>query len=51
MVEVLLLILAVAYFARRGRGGAAAPTTLPALLRGAESAGIITATQREKLLE
>ena len=50
MVEVLLLILAVAYFARRGRGGAAAPSSLPVLLRGAESAGIITATQREQLL-
>jgi len=50
MVEIALLILAVAFFARRGRGKAAAPGGLPDLLSGAESAGIITAAQREQLL-
>jgi uncharacterized membrane protein len=50
MVEILVLILAVAYFARRGRGGSTVPTALPSLLRGAEVAGIITAPQREQLL-
>jgi uncharacterized membrane protein len=50
MVEILLLILAVAFFARRGRGGSTGASALPALLRGAEEAGIITATQREQLL-
>ena len=50
MVEIALLILAVAYFARRGRGKAAAPSGLPEILSGAESAGIITAAQREQLL-
>lgn len=50
MVEIALLILAVAYFGRRGRGKAASVDALPALLQGAESAGIITAAQREQLL-
>ncbi len=50
MVEIALLILAVAFFARRGRGKAPPPDALAALLLGAESAGIITAAQREQLL-
>lgn len=50
MVEIALLILAVAYFSRRGRGKAAGPSSLATLLQGAESAGIITAAQREQLL-
>jgi uncharacterized membrane protein len=49
MVEIVLLILAVGYFARRGRR---APTgdALATLLAGAAAAGIITTAQREQLV-
>ena len=50
MSEVLLLILAVAFFARRGRGLVRTRDALPGLLDGAVSAGIITTEQREQLL-
>jgi hypothetical protein len=50
MSEVLLLILAIAFFARRGRGVGRVRDGLPTLLEGAASAGIITAAQREQLL-
>jgi uncharacterized membrane protein len=50
MSEVLLLILAVAFFARRGRGLGRGRDPLPAMLDGATSAGIITDAQREQLL-
>lgn len=50
MVEVLLLILAVAFFARRGRGKGEAADRWPDVLVGAERAGIITTTQHEALL-
>ncbi len=50
MVEILLLILAVAFFARRGRGTGTAKHGLPELLAGAATAGIITPAQREALL-
>lgn len=50
MVEVLLLILAVAYFARRGKGKPMTTDALGELLAGAATAGIITPSQREQLL-
>ncbi len=50
MVEVLLVILAVVYFARRARGHGPAKDPLASLLSGAETAGIITAAQRDQLL-
>ncbi len=50
MTEVLLLILAVAFFARRGRGVARTREALPGVLEGAVAAGIITAAQREQLM-
>jgi uncharacterized membrane protein len=50
MTEVLLLILAVAFFARRGRGVARTRDALPGVLEGAVAAGIITTAQREQLL-
>ncbi|MCC6764341.1 MAG: DUF2157 domain-containing protein [Deltaproteobacteria bacterium] len=50
MTEVLLLILAVAFFARRGRGKGGAPDRWPAVLASAERAGIITESQRAALL-
>jgi uncharacterized membrane protein len=50
MTEILLLILAVAFFARRGRGKSGGKDALPSVLAGAETAGIITAAQREQLL-
>jgi uncharacterized membrane protein len=50
MTEIVLLILAVAFFARRGRGKGGGRDTLPAVLAGAESAGIITTAERERLL-
>lgn len=49
MVEVLLLILAVAYFARRGKGKPPTTDALDEMLAGAASAGIITPAQREQL--
>ena len=50
MTEILLLILALAFFARRGRGTTGGKDALPSVLVGAERAGIITAAQREQLL-
>ncbi len=51
MSEVLLLIIAVAFFARRGRGRRGnGPERLPAILAGAEAAGIITHDQHTALL-
>lgn len=50
MAEVLLLILAVAFFARRGGRGRGGTDRLPALLASAERAGIITEAQRSALL-
>lgn len=50
MVEALLLILAVAYFARRGRGKPVTKDVLGDMLTGAATAGIITSDQREALL-
>jgi len=50
MVEVLLLILAVAYFARRGKGKPVTKEALGDMLAGAATAGIITPAQREQLL-
>jgi uncharacterized membrane protein len=50
MIEVMLLIVAIAFFARRGRGTAATKDVLPDVLAGAATAGIISAEQREALL-
>lgn len=46
----MLLILVVAFFARRGRGKGATTDVLPGLLGDAAAAGIITDAQREQLL-
>ncbi|MCC6849041.1 MAG: DUF2157 domain-containing protein [Deltaproteobacteria bacterium] len=50
MAEVLLLVLAVAFFARRGRGAGGAAPRWPSVLASAERAGIITGAQRTALL-
>ena len=50
MTEVMLLILAVAYFARRGRGKPVTKDALGEMLSGAVTAGIITTAQRDALV-
>lgn len=50
MTEVMLLLLAIAYFARRGRGKPVTKDALGDLLAGAATAGIITPAQRDDLL-
>lgn len=50
MTEVMLLLLAIAYFARRGRGKPVTKDALGDMLAGAATAGIITPAQRDDLL-